>query len=162
MAKRNYLIEGGSCTGKSSVCHELQKRGYKAINGDRELAYQGDPVTGKPTEGSVHEHHIWDVHKVREIAANRAAEVTFFCGGSRNFSKFIDLFDKVFVLDVDTKTLKQRLNSRAVDDWGGNEKEKDMILRLHATKEGIPEGMIIDATRPLNEVVDAIVECTDA
>jgi broad-specificity NMP kinase len=59
MAKRNYLIEGGSGTGKSSVCHELQKRGYKAINGDRELAYQGDPVTGKPTEGFVHEHHIW-------------------------------------------------------------------------------------------------------
>jgi hypothetical protein len=36
-----------------------------------------------------------------------------------------------------------------------------MILRLHATKEDIPEEMIIDATRPLNEVVDAIVECTD-
>jgi broad-specificity NMP kinase len=162
MAKRNYLIEGDSGTGKSSVCRELRKRGYKAIDGDNELAYQGDPETGKRTEGVSHEHHIWDVDKVREIAANKEDEVAFFCGGSRNFNKFIDVFDKVFVLDVDTETLKQRLDSRAADDWGGNKKEKELILRVHATKEDIPEGMIIDTARPLNEVVDAIVECIES
>jgi hypothetical protein len=46
MGMRNYLIEGVSGTGKTSVCNELQRRGYHAINGDRELAYQGDPETG--------------------------------------------------------------------------------------------------------------------
>jgi hypothetical protein len=157
MAKRNYLIEGGSGTGKSSVCRELRKRGYKAIDGDNELAYQGDPETGKRTEGASHEHHIWDVDKVREIAANKENEVAFFCGGSRNFNKFIDVFDKVFVLDVGTETLKQRLGTRTADDWGGNKKQKELILRLHAIKEGIPEGMLIDSARPVNEVVDAIV-----
>ena len=161
MARRNYLVEGVSGTGKSSVCHELQKRGYKAINGDRELAYQGDPETGKRTGAYGHEYHIWDLDKVREIAANREDAVAFFCGGSRNFNKFVDLFDKVFVLNVDTETLKQRLDSRTADDWGENKKEKELILRLHATKEDIPEGMIIDAARPLNEVVDAIVECIE-
>ena len=95
------------------------------------------------------------------MAANKEDAVTFFCGGSRNFIRFIDLFDKVFVLAVDTETLKQRLDSRTADDWGGNRKEKELILRLHATKEDIPEGMIIDAARPLNEVVDAIVECIE-
>jgi hypothetical protein len=108
-----------------------------------------------------YEYHIWDVDKVREIAANKENEVTFFCGGSRNFDKFIDLFDKVFVLDVGTETLKQRLDSRTVDDWGGNKKEKELILRLHATKGDLPDGMIIDAARPRNEVVDAIVECIE-
>jgi Cdc6-like AAA superfamily ATPase len=43
MGMRNYLIEGVSGTGKTSVCKELQRRGYYAINGDTELAYQGDP-----------------------------------------------------------------------------------------------------------------------
>jgi hypothetical protein len=62
---------------------------------------------------------------------------------------------------VDVETLKRRLDSRAVDDWGGNKKEKELILRLHATKEDIPEGMMIDAARPLSEVVDAIVECIE-
>ncbi|WP_255508672.1 hypothetical protein [Micromonospora sp. A202] len=41
MGLRNYLIEGVSGTGKTSVCKELQRRGYDAVNGDRELAYQG-------------------------------------------------------------------------------------------------------------------------
>lgn len=58
MGIRNFLIEGVSGTGKTSVCKELQRRGYHAINGDRELAYQGDPETGTRTDGVTHEHHI--------------------------------------------------------------------------------------------------------
>jgi broad-specificity NMP kinase len=160
VAKRNYLVEGGSGTGKSAVCRELRKRGYRAVDGDNELAYQGDPETGRRTDASGHEYHIWDVDKVREIAANTTDEVAFFCGGSRNFGKFLDVFDEVIVLDVDTETLKRRLADRAADDWGGNEQERELILRLHATKEDIPEGTVIDTARPLDEVVDAILEAT--
>ncbi|HEX8995577.1 MAG TPA: hypothetical protein VF812_06065, partial [Ktedonobacterales bacterium] len=79
MGRRNYLIEGVSGAGKTSVCTELQRRGYQAIHGDRELAYQGDPETGKPTGGLKHEHsaafisehHIWDVEKVKALVANQ-------------------------------------------------------------------------------------------
>ncbi len=39
MGVKNYLIEGVSCAGKTSVCDELQRRGYHAIHGDRELAF---------------------------------------------------------------------------------------------------------------------------
>ena len=99
MGVRNYLIEGVSGAGKTAVCTELQRRGYQAIHGDRELAYRGDPETGTPTDGLTHEpsatwmseHHIWDVEKVKALVANQDEAVTFFCGGSRNFSKFIDL-----------------------------------------------------------------------
>src|SRR5262249_42173365 len=95
MGIRNYLIEGVSGTGKTSVCNELQRRGYHAVNGDRELAYQGNPETGKPMDGLTHEHHIWHVDRVKALVANQDEAITFFCGGSRNFSKFIDLFDGV-------------------------------------------------------------------
>jgi len=61
MGQRNFLVEGVSGTGKTSVCHELTRRGFMAINGDRDLAYQGDPETGQPVDGAGHEHHIWDV-----------------------------------------------------------------------------------------------------
>jgi hypothetical protein len=47
--------------------------GYHAINGDTELAYQGDPETGKPTDGSTHEHHIWYVDRVKALVANQHA-----------------------------------------------------------------------------------------
>src|SRR5688572_28711571 len=118
MGKRNYLIEGVSGSGKSTVWEELLKRGYTAINGDRELAYSGDPITGEKVKNGGHENHIWDVEKVKRLAANQDDEATFFCGGSRNFKQFIDLFDQVFILDVDVDTLNYRLDTRTENDTG--------------------------------------------
>ncbi len=150
MGRTNYLIEGVSGTGKTSVCRELQRRGYHAINGDTELAYQGDPETGKPTEGITHEHHIWHVERVKALVANQDEPVAFFCGGSRNFSKFIDLFDGVFILEVDRDTMLRRLEKRPDDEWGGKQSERDLAVRLHRTKEDIPKnGIVIDATAPI-------------
>jgi hypothetical protein len=174
MGRRNYLIAGVSGSGKTSVCTELGRRGYQSIHGDRELAYQGDPETGMPTDGLRHEHsptfiaehHIWDVDKVRALVANRDQTVTFFCGGSRNYSKFIDLFDGVFILEVDFDTMNRRIDERvAVDptDWGGKSAEREITARLYHTKEGLPKtGVIIDATAPLARVVDEIVRLSAA
>lgn len=159
MGIRNYLIEGVSGTGKTSVCRELQRRGYHAINGDTELAYQGDPETGEPVDGLVHEHHIWRVDKVRALVSDQSHAASFLCGGSRNFPSFIHLFDQVFVLEVDLGTLGRRLAQRPETEWGGRPAERQFIERLHATKEDIPKGgVIIDATAPLERVVDRILE----
>ena len=156
MGKRNYLIEGVSGTGKTSVCQELGRRGYAAIHGDRELRYQGRPTTFASPQIR-HANNLWDVEKVRRLAANQDDEVTFFCGGSRNFKQFIDLFDEVFILDVNAETLNERLDSRP-DDWGKSKSEREFILCLHATKEDIPSsGIVLDATQPLVSVVDEIL-----
>ena len=158
MGKKNYLIEGVSGAGKTSVCTELERRGYHCVHGDRELAYQGDPETGEPTEGFAHGNHIWDVAKVQALVDNKEFETTFFCGGSRNFSKFIELFDRVFVLEVDLDTLRRRLAARPADEWGGEPPKWEFIARLHQTKEAIPvDGIVIDATVPLAYVVDEIL-----
>lgn len=176
MGNRNYLVEGVSCTGKTAVCHELRRRGYHAINGDRELAYQGDPKTGERVDGpgpqesetaSVtwrHAHHIWDVDKVKAVVADRRNAITFFCGGSRNFARFIDVFDAVFVLEIDRDTLNRRLAARPDDEFGATPSERALILRLHAMKEDIPNsGIVIDATAPLEHVVDEILaKCGEA
>jgi len=162
MGLKNILIEGVSGTGKTSVCTELQRRGYQAIHGDRELAYQGNPETGIPTDGLTHEHHIWNVDKVKELIANQDHPITFFCGGSRNFSKFISLFDRVFILEIDLQTLHQRLDERPADEWGAKPQERELITRLHQTREDIPKtGIIIDATAPLSKVVDRILQLSE-
>lgn len=164
MGKRNYLIAGVSGAGKTAVCTELQRRGYQAIHGDRELVYRGDPETGTPMATWMSEHHIWDIEKVKAFVANQEGVVTFFCGGSRNFAKFVDLFDGVFVLEVDLDTMNRRIDERvALDptDWGGKPEERELAVRLHQTKEDIPKnGIIIDATRPLEHVVDEILTRT--
>ena len=164
MGNRNYLIEGVSGTGKTTVCKELRRRGFHAVNGDTDLAYQGDPETGDPTDDvPSHWHHIWDVDTVRAMAADQSERFTFFCGGSRNFSKFLDLFDGVFVLEVDLDTLHHRLDQRPDDEFGARQSERDLIVRLHRTKEDTPQdGIPIDATPPPAQVVDEIVRRAQA
>lgn len=162
MGVRNYLVEGVSGTGKTSVCDELQRRGHHAVHGDRELAYQGDPETGEATDTDAHENHIWDIGAVKAIVADQSHPVTFFCGGSRNFPQFIDLFDGVFVLDVDAQTLRRRLAARPQDEPGGRPDERERILELHRTQEDIPSrGVVIDATAPVALVVDEILRRSD-
>jgi len=163
MGVRNYLIDGVSGAGKTAVCKELQRRGYHAINGDTELAYQGDPETGNPVEGRTHEHHIWHVDRVKALVAGNDTAVTFFCGGSRNFADFIELFDGIFVLEVDFDTLNRRLDQRAEDEWGGRQTERQLIARLHQTREDIPKnGIVIDANTPIAHVVDEILRRSEA
>ena len=175
MGVRNFLIEGVSGTGKTTVAEELQRRGYHVIHGDRELAYRGDPETGERLDGLAgesvpdsvawgHEHHIWDVDKVRSLVADQRNAISFFCGGSRNFPRFIDLFDAVFVLDIDLDTLNRRLAGRPEDEFGGQPAERALIVRLHATKEDIPKNAVsIDATAPIARVVDEILsKCGEA
>jgi gluconate kinase len=162
MGMKNYFIDGVSCAGKTTVCNELQRRGYHAIHGDRELAYWGDRTTGEPVDGSADEQRawLWDVAKVRALVANTQHAATFFCGGSRNSDRFIGLFDTVFVLEIDLDTLNQRLAARPETEWGGTAREGEAFARLqHATKEGLPENaIIIDATACLSRVVDTILE----
>jgi hypothetical protein len=110
-------------------------------------------------DGFAHEHHIWNVDKVRALVADQSHAASFFCGGFRNFDRFIDLFDGVFVLEVDLDTLNRRLALRPEGEWGGRASEEESIARLqHATKEDLPRNAImIDATAPIARVVDAIL-----
>lgn len=162
MGVKNYLIDGVSCAGKTTVCNELQRRGYHVIHGDEELAYWGDLKTGEPVAGSTDEQRtwLWDVAKVSALVADQTHAVTFFCGGSRNADRFLGLFDEVFVLEIDLDTLNRRLAARPETEWGGTASEGEAFARLqHATKAGLPKNaIIIDATAPLASVVDTILE----
>lgn len=169
MGRRNFLIEGVSGTGKTTVATELQRRGHHVIHGDRELAYKGDPATGAPITAAAreaaaddisfgHRHHIWDLAKVRAIIADHSRPVTFFCGGSRNFRDFIHWFDGVLVLTVDRDTLERRLIARPADEFGGVPAERAFIMRLHSTEDDIPHAAPrIDAALPLDAVIEAIL-----
>jgi adenylate kinase family enzyme len=169
MGVNNYLIEGVSGSGKTAVATELQRRGFQAIHGDRELAYRGDPETGAPVAPDcdppsaawMSEHHIWDVERVKARIRDRDEPVTFFCGSCRNLAKFIDLFDGVFLLEVDRDTMERRIDERVArdpTDFGARPEERALIARLHATRQDLPEqATSIDATAPVARVVDDIL-----
>jgi hypothetical protein len=143
----------------------LQRRGYQAIHGDRELRYQGDPESGTPMDDRVHSP-LWDVERVKAFVASQDEPVTFFCGGTSNLAQFVELLDGVFVLEVDLDTCLRRVDERVArdpTDWGGKPAERELIARLHHTKEDLPkDGVIIDATPPLALVADEILRLSAA
>jgi hypothetical protein len=113
-------------------------------------------------EGRTHEDHVWQVETVRALVADQAEAETFLCGGARNHPDFIDLFDGVFVLEVDLDTLRRRLDARPEDEWGGRPSDRELIERLHRSGEGTPDGIVIDAMAPVTRVVDEILRRSGA
>lgn len=177
MGVKNYLIEGVSGTGKTTVAEELERRGHHVIHGDRKLKYRGDPETNEPVAEPdhksaadkalwQHQHLLWNLDKVQAVTSDHSHKQSFFCGGARNFDSFAHLLDGVFILHVeDIKILHERMDERVArdpTDWGGKPEEKALVARLHETQEDMPpNGIKIDATKPIDTVVDEILEKCD-
>ena len=157
MAKRNYLVAGLSGTGKSSVYEELIRRGHKAISTDRAWAYHADPDTSLPGRPISHDTWMWDQQKaVRELESPEP-EVLFVCGSSRNRDRFLPYFTKVFNLRIDDDTMRRRLEARTEDDWSNGQEGVELMLELNRSDEGPAGAIDLDATQPLNQVVEELL-----
>ena len=157
MAKRNYLVEGLSGTGKSSVFEELIRRGYKAVSTDRLWSFYADPVTGLPGGPHHHDTWMWDRQKALSELESPEPDVLFVCGSSRNRDQFLSYFTKIFNLRIDDDTMRRRLKERTEDDWSGGQEGVELMLELNKSDEGPPGAIDIDATQPLNRVVDELL-----
>lgn len=160
----NYLIDGISGTGKTSVCEELKKRGYRAIEADDTFGFFGDPKTGLRTDAKHQLNWNWEKTKVDKYLNDKTSGPTFVCGGAMNQKDFTNYFTKTFTLYVDDVTLKHRLLNRTNNDFG---KHPDDLARQLEWNKGTTEyaqrlgAVLIDATKPLNQVVDEILSNID-
>lgn len=161
VAKRNYLVEGLSGVGKSSVYEELICRGYTAISTDRAWAYWANPHTGLPGGHIHHDHWVWDQQKAVSELEKSEPEMLFVCGSSRNRDDFLSYFTKIFNLRIDDDTMRRRLEKRTKDDWDfGPEAQEEMtelMLELNRSDEKPAGAIDVDATQPLNQVVDELL-----
>ena len=160
MAERNYLVEGLSGVGKSSVYEELIRRGYKAISTDRAWAYHADPDTGLPGGPIHHDNWMWDREKAVSELERPEPERLFVCGGSRNRDHFLPYFTKVFNLHIDDDTMRRRLQARTADDWevgSDGSSEIELVLELNRSNEKLAGAIDVDATQPLGQVVDELL-----
>jgi len=167
MAKRNYLVEGLSGAGKSSVYKELIRRGYKAISTDSAWAYHADPDTGLPGGPIQHDNWVWDRQKAVSELEIPEPEVLFVCGSSRNRDHFAPYFTKIFNLRIDDDTMRRRLQARTADDWTlvpdpaayavALAAMIELMLELNRNDEKPAGAIDVDATQPLNQVVDELI-----
>ncbi len=149
MAKSNYLISGLPGTGKTSVCEELQLRGFDAIDADKAFGLQ--------TKNG----WIWQDKELCKALDNLTVDTLFICGSASNRDEYIHRFKTVFILHVDTETLRSRLTNRTNNNFGKDPAALTRQLKLNegAKEYSIKRGrLVIDATQPLTAVVDEIVD----
>ena len=149
MARRNYLVEGLSGAGKSSVYEELIRRGYKAISTDRAWKYRADPDTSL--------NSLWDQQRAVSELERPEPEVLFVCGSSRNRDRFLAYFTKIFNLRIDDDTMRRRLQERTNNDFGKQPAELELMLELNRSDEKPAGAIDVDAARPLDQVVDELL-----
>jgi hypothetical protein len=122
------------------------------------------PDTGAPDWFA---QYAWSVvpEKVEALAARARDRRVFLAGMATNGHEVWHLFSRVIYLAIDEQTLRRRVASRTTNDFGKTPRELAAILELHEFAEGQHReagATMIDATLPLERVVDAVLEaCTE-
>lgn len=166
-------VTGISGAGKSAVCKELTRRGYKAFDTDKDgIAYFYDTATGEPVVDRIppeartpewRAKHVWIAKRetVERLAKDSQGQLAFLCGVTSNDADELwDLFSQVFALHIDGATLRHRITSRTGNDFGRNPSELADLLEWQKTAEGDYKKLgatLIDATQSLDKVVDRIL-----
>ena len=158
-------VTGNAGAGKSAVCALLKERGELAVDADEEGYHRwvdrtsGEVVTDPPdpVPAGWLDRYGWRISraKVEALAARTAGEIAFFCGCPENSDDVADLFDLAICLVIDEATLRHRLLTRTTNSFGKHPEELAAALADNAYRH--PGATIIDGTRPLPEVADAIL-----
>lgn len=170
---KTYLITGNSGTGKTTVADELRRRGFEVHDFDDILARWRNDETGYVhPKSSVKapqrtpdflKNHSWVVPRDELVSAIKQCheDNIFFAGLASNLSEIVDLFDKVFALDVSDSELKKRINERDNNDWGKSPEElKQTLSRQSALRKSYRDSgfTIIDASQATDLITGNILE----
>lgn len=162
-----YLIHGLSGTGKTTIGHELERRGYHVINTDEEFGYYGHIQTGAEVDFPGHSvtedwyknnGWLWKRSNVEKALAQSLKEPLFLCGGALNQEDFYPAFVKIFLLTVDRETFKKRINNRGLDPHTNNSIfiQKELKHIAGAEKYAEQYGMVL-----INTSIATVSEATD-
>lgn len=168
-------VTGISTSGKSAVLEELRARGFQALGIDEDgygrwiHRESGRVRESPPLQSDVDAHqwyrdHNWvlDIDKIARLKrrlSGRNGKV-FLCGVAVGDADAWPHFEVVCALMVDEATIMQRVGERSNHWFGKGPGELDRILEWNAGYEETYRGfgaVIIDATRPLTEVLDAVL-----
>ena len=168
---KKVYITGVPGIGKSAVAKELNERGIFAF--DIDLADWLCDWRNKKTNEKVNgdgEHtiewlkeNVWvcDAEKLKEILSQNKKNIVVAAGIARNQNDYLDLFDKVFLLQCSEKTFLDRMaNRKGHDEFGKSQEERQYVLHFYKDFEQklIARGaIIINAEEPIEVIVDAII-----
>jgi adenylate kinase family enzyme len=166
------LVTGISGAGKSTARKELIHRGYEVHGIDEDgIARWVNKLTGAVTgrvDASARspgftQGNDWmvDPECVRQLAQSAQDRPVFLCGAVANEIEVWNLFNTVVLLSIDEATMRDRVAQRTTNDFGKNPHELELMLKWRRTIDDDYRrygAVIIDAMRPVAEVVDEIVQ----
>ncbi|MBT4857264.1 AAA family ATPase [Candidatus Uhrbacteria bacterium] len=171
----NYpiLITGIAASGKTTVCKELKRLGYNAVDIERiegmftkVVRSTGEPYTG-PDKNSIAvvKRTDWICDKTKLTTFLNDQEGIIFCGGvAANIEEIIPLFKKVILLTAGRETIGERLQTRTGTGFGKDPEVQEMILgQIDSVNQDIVSNgaVTVDTDRPLNEVTEEILGKTN-
>lgn len=166
-----FLVTGNPGSGKSTVALELQRRGFDAVDPD----YDPDLSHWQGPDGRVVERadapadpdvawlrsHKWVWSRNRLLELLRSPQDMFVCGIALNIEEVADLFDRIFVLEIDEETQEERLAAHdATHPPGRNEAGRQQIRdgRVSFQEQMVLRGATpINASNPTEAVVDELL-----
>ena len=109
--------------------------------------------------------HRWVLSQERignlKKQADGESKTVFLLGTAEGEDKVWHLFDKVMTLLVDEATLRSRIENRQDNHFGKDPEEMAAILGWLESHEKIYRGFgatVIDATQPLGQVVNEVID----
>ena len=139
-----------SGTGKSSALAELERRGFRTVDTDESGWTIEDPEVG----------NRWDEERLGRLLA--AEGPTLYVSGTvSNQGRFYDRFEAVVLLSAPADCLLERIARRTTNDYGKSPVERELILTHLREVEPLLRATCtheIDATQPLSDVVQQLVE----
>lgn len=143
------LVTGMSGVGKSTALAGLAERGYATVDTDDE-----------PWTEVVGDEPLWREPLIGALLMQPRTQPLFVQGTVANQWRFYERFDAVVLLTAPTEVVLDRVQRRTNNPFGKSAEERariladieeiEPLLRRSATDE-------IDTTRPLAEVIDALV-----
>lgn len=158
-----------SGVGKTTTLAELQQRGYLVIDADATgmCTWRNKRTKEKVEYGpdgrdaSWLAEHGWycDIKQFTKfLSCIRKDKHVFVAGLVENISEFSDLFDKVFILEINDGELIKRLDTRSNNHFAKKKEEQDFILNSQDSLLGEIENTIsIDSNTQPKEVADKIL-----
>lgn len=168
---KSILITGVAGSGKSAVCDELEKSGYKAfgIEDMKGMFTMIDRETGKKSEIydnddlEMVKKHDWicNKQKLKKLIEKNKEGIVFYAGIGSNTDDIMSLFDMIFLLVASPETLTKRLSKRTSEKFGRKREVQEWMFSWKDwwEKEMEEKGaIIIDANQDLKKVVADIIK----
>jgi shikimate kinase len=149
---RRVLVTGMSGTGKSTALAELGRRGFRVV--DTDFGGWSEWIPARDGEW------LWREDRIAELLSSEDERTLYVSGCVSNQGKFYDQFDAIVLLSAPVEVIVDRVENRTTNEYGKGPGERELILSHLGSVEPLLRGTCtheIDASRPLEEVVDDLI-----